>query len=548
MKRLILVLVFLTGTSGVTHSQHHHPSPAGVKPVILLSGLGEHHHPVSTNSVEAQKFFDQGLTLVYGFNHDEAARSFKRAAELDPDMAMAYWGLALARGPYYNVPTIPPEQHKECYEAVQKGLGLAAKAPEHERAYLEAMAKRFSDDPKADQEKLAVAYKDAMAALAKRYPDDLEAATLYADSAMTINAWGLWGRDGKPSEGTEEIVAALESILNRDPNHIGANHLYIHAIEMSPRPERALPSADRLGRLSPGAGHLVHMPSHIYMRVGDYEAAARSNDMAAKADRAYIEATGAEGVYPSRYFSHNLHFLAAAYSMQGRFEDARRAAEQLQGNVTERITEPRRADRAMSTMTLVSVRFRRWDDILRSPAPASSMPVSNILWHWARGLAYAAKGKINEAEAELKTFEAGLQALPAEARYGANKAHDAMRIAEHSLRGKIEFARGDRKAAIEHLKKAVEAEDALAYDEPPDWYHAPSRESLGGALMSNGEFAEAEKVFRADLERNRRNGRSLFGLMESLKAQGKKYDAQIVQKEYEKAWKSANIQLKLEDL
>jgi tetratricopeptide (TPR) repeat protein len=528
--------------------QHHSAPPAGTGKISLLPGLGEHHYGVSTANAEAQAFFNQGLTLVYGFNHDEAERSFRRAAELDPQMAMAHWGIALAVGPNYNSTTVNPERRKAAYEAIRRALSLASQAPAHERAYIEAMAQRFSADPAADQRRLALAYRDAMRALAARYPDDLEAATLYADSAMILNAWGLWRLDGQAAAGTDEIIAVLESVLRRNPDHIGANHLYIHAVEASPQPERALAAADRLGRLAPGAGHLVHMPAHIYMRVGDYEAAARSNDLAARADRAYIEATGAQGIYPSGYYSHNLHFLAAAYSMQGRFEDAMRAAAQLETNVGERLRGERRADRFMTTSTLLLVRFRRWDAILKSAEPASSMAITSALWHWARALAYAATGKPESAAAEQKIFTAAAGALAPDARYGINRASDVLRIAAHLLDARLASARGDGAGAVEFLRKAVAAEDELAYDEPPDWYYPPARESLGGTLLLQKEYAEAEKVFRADLSKNRRNGRSLFGLAESLRAQGRTYEAALVRREFESAWKNADTRLSVEDL
>jgi len=267
-----------------------------MKPAALLPGLGNLHHPVSTSDLQAQRFFDQGLALIYGFNHEEAARSFRRAGELDPQLAMAHWGIALAVGPNYNEATVDTERVKAACEAINKARSLAEAAPEHERAYIEALAKRFSPDPKADFKKLALDYRDAMRELHRRYPDDLDAATLYADSMMNVRPWQLWAKDGKPAEGTDAIISALEEVLRRDPNHIGANHLYIHAVEASPNPERALPSAARLAALAPAAGHLVHMPAHIYIRTGDYAAAASTNEVAAEADRAYIKATGAKGM------------------------------------------------------------------------------------------------------------------------------------------------------------------------------------------------------------------------------------------------------------
>jgi tetratricopeptide (TPR) repeat protein len=293
------------------------------------------------------------------------------------------------------------------------------------------------------------------------------------------------------------------------------------------------------------------MPAHIYQRIGDYESSARSNDLAAKADRTYVEGHGGHaehGIYMAAYYSHNLHFLAAAYSMQGRFRDALVAAEQLESNVRPRLAGMSFLEEFLPTKTLLLVRFRRYDDILKSPEPAASLVYTNALWHWARGVAYAATGRAEQAETEHKVFETAVKALPVGARFGANAGRDVLQIAGHILGARIANARGERKRAVEFLHRAVAAEDALAYSEPPDWYYPPSRESLGGALMAGGEYAEAEKVFRADLERNRRNGRSLFGLAESLKAQGKTYDASLVRQEFERAWKNADTQLKVGDL
>ncbi|HVF56070.1 MAG TPA: hypothetical protein VM934_07960 [Pyrinomonadaceae bacterium] len=541
-------LLTLLLVCGHAPAQHQHPASNNPKPATLLSGLGRHRFPVSTTSAEAQKFFDQGVILVYGFNHDEAARSFRRAAELDSRMAMAYWGLALALSPNYNQTNIGPEQMRAAHEAIGKGLALAASAPEQERAYLEALAKRFSPETNADQRALGIAYRDAMRALVGRYPDDPEAATLYADSMMVLNAWKLWTPDGKPAEGTTEIVETLEAVLRRNPEHIGAHHLYIHAVEASPHPEWALASADALGGLTPAAGHLVHMPAHIYMRVGDYERAARSNDLAASADRAYFDASELRGIYAAAYYSHNLHFLAAARGMQGRYAEAAAAARQLEDNVRPYLKEMPFFESFMPTATLMMVRFGRWDEILKSPAPAASLPVTNALWHWGRGMAYAASGRVPDAANELKTFNAAAQAISPETGYGQNTARAVLKIAEHFLAARIAAARGERKSAIEHLRRAVAAEDALAYDEPPGWYHPLSRESLGGALLLDGQYVEAERVFREDLLRNRRNGRSLYGLAESLKAQGRKYEAQLVGREFESAWKNADTKLRIEDL
>ncbi|HEX8355616.1 MAG TPA: hypothetical protein VF611_22105 [Pyrinomonadaceae bacterium] len=542
--RLPLLVAALLLSCGAAAAQHHHgaaaPAPADVR---LIEGLGEFHMPVRTSVPEAQRFFDQGLILAYGFNHDEAARAFRRAAELDPRMAMAHWGLAFALGPNYNEGTISAERMRAAHEAVRRGLALAAGGPAHERDYLEALAKRFSADPAADQRRHWVAYRDAMADLVRRYPDDTEAATLWADAAMILNAWRLFDQEGRPAAGTDEIIDALEAVLRRAPEHIGAHHLYIHAVEASRTPERALLSADRLASLSPAAGHLVHMPAHIYMRTGDYARAAQSNEWAAKADQEYIDRGGRRGIYTAAYYSHNLHFLAAAYSMQGNYAEASKAARRLEANVSPYLKEMPFFESFMPTSTLISVRFGRWDDVLKTPEPPAAAPITNAFWHWGRAMALAATGKTAEAEAALRTFRSKAAAIPPETGYGQNTVGAVVKIGGHFLDARMAAARGDRKAAVDSLRRAVEAEDALLYDEPPGWYHPLSRESLGGALLLDGRAAEAEAVFREDLRRNRRNGRSLFGLAESLKAQGKAREAELVGREFERAWKSADTRL-----
>jgi len=553
MKLVLIALTFLLLSTN-TPAQHAHGGSGDAKPPSLMPGLGDVHHPVSTASSDAQRFFDQGLALVYGFNHAEAVRSFKHAAELDPQSAMAYWGIALALGPNINM-DVDAEHEKGAYEAVQKAVSLAAKASEPERAYIQALAKRYSNDPRADLKKLAVNYRNAMADVVRRFPDDLDAATLYAESLMDLRPWQLWSSDGKPAEGTEELVAVLESVLRRNPGHTGANHYYIHAVEASPHPEWALPSAGRLKVLAPAAGHLVHMPAHIDIRTGDYEAAARSNAYAAEADRQYFTATGEQGMYPMMYYSHNLHFLAVANSMQGRYRDAKRAADQLDAHLGQYLQEGGPMleatlpllDAFMPTPTLIMVRFRQWDDILKSPHPDRRLVTTTTLWHFARAMANASNGKLDDAEKERSLVASAVKAFAADRMYGFNTASSVFTIAGEVLSAKIAMAKNDRRGAIEFLKKAVAIEDSLSYDEPEDWY-LPTRETLGGALMLSGNYAEAEKVFRAELERHRRNGRALFGLVESLKAQGKKLAAEFVQGEFEAAWKNADTKLRLEDL
>ncbi len=548
MKTVLLILVLLVSLYTSAYAQQSDMQmkmSTAEKPAVLLSGLGAVHHPVSTNNPEAQRFFDQGLALVYAFNHDEAVRSFKRAAELDPKMAMAWWGVGLALGPNINL-EVDSEHEKAAYDAAQKALALSAGASASERAYIEALAKRYSIDPKADLKKLDADFKRAMGDLVKAYPDDLDAATLYAESAMDLRPWKLWSMDGKPAEGTEEIIAVLESVLKRNPNHPGAIHYYIHAVEASPHPERALAYAPSLAQLMPMAGHLVHMPAHIYERVGDYQAAAKSNADAATADEAYFKATGMQGFY-SMYYAHNLDFLAIAHSMQGRYRDALEATNKLVG-FTRPIVKPMPMfEPVLAKNILMWERFHKWEEIMKEPQPDSSLPATLAFWHFARSEAFAARGDLTQAEAEEKAFLTAAKAVAADSMSSLNPTGKILAIAGDVLGAHIAEAKHDNKTALEFFRKAVQNEDALAYDEPPQWFH-PVRESLGGFLLRSGNYAEAEKVFRADLERNKQSGRSLFGLMESLKAQRKNQAAAAVQLEFESAWKNADVKLTVQDL
>jgi tetratricopeptide (TPR) repeat protein len=543
------VAIALVLAAGTAQAQVHHPAPVEqgpVRPAELIPGLEHHHHPIATANPDAQRFFDQGLTLVYGFNHDEAVRSFRRAAELDPKSPMPLWGIALAEGPNYNM-DVDPQRERAAYEAIQKALSLAANSPENEQAYVRALAARYSSDPKADLKKLAVDYKNAMSELAKRCPDDLDALTLYAESMMDLHPWQLWTKDGQPREDTEEIISVIESVLERDPDHVGANHYYIHALEASPHPERALPSARRLETLVPAAGHLVHMPSHIYMRTGNYDAAAKSNESAVKADQYYLEATKTQdSPYGLMYYSHNLHFLAAALMMEGRYMDAKKAADDLTDNVEPYVSDMPMLEHFMSVPTFVLVRFHRWDELVRSMEPSRKLTVTNALWHAAQGQARAAMVDLKRAELERATLASAIAREPADTPYGFNSASTILNLAAAALDARISSAKDDRKAAIECWRKAVEIQDSLNYDEPPDWYY-PVRESLGAALFLDGQFEEAENVFRTDLARNPRNGRSLFGLLQSLNAQNKKADGAWVEQAFEAAWKNADVKISIDD-
>jgi tetratricopeptide (TPR) repeat protein len=545
----LLCLAAVTGLSTYqvkTTAQHAHGA-ATANAAVLIPGLGGHHHVVSTSNSEAQQFFDQGVSLIYGFNHEAAAKSFKRASELDPNLAMAHWGYAYAVGPNYNEPTIDLERMKAAFEAVGKAQKLLAGATERERAYVGALAKRFTLDAQPDAKRLGRDYMEAMRDVYRRFPDDLDAATLYADSLMNLNPWQLWTKDGKPAEGTEEIVSVLESVLARDPDHLGANHLYIHAVEASQTPHRALPSANRLERRAPAAGHLVHMPGHIYLRTGNYEASARTNEAAAEADRTYLKRTGESGMYAAMYYSHNLHFLVESYGRMGMYRDALRSAGALSDNVRGHVKTMPMVEGFFPSSMFIRLKFAKWEDVLKFPEPERDFKLTHAIWRFARGVAFAATKRASEAESERTAFLEAAKNLPGETPFGLNSAESVLKIASNQLDARIKWARVDRASSIESWRRAVVAQDALNYDEPPGWYYAV-RESLGAALLLSGDAAQAEHVFRDDLRENPRNGRSLFGLRESLKAQGKTDAAVLVDREFATAWKSADTQLRIEDL
>jgi len=514
------------------------------KPAVLTPGMGALHHAIATRSADAQKFFDQGLTFVYAFNHDEAIRSFRRAAALDPQSPMPHWGIALALGPNINL-DVDPEREKAAYEEAQTARKLAAAAPAAERAYVDALLKRYSNDPKADLKALAIRYKDAMRDLSRRYPADLDAATLYAEALMDLHPWLLWSADGKPAEGTLEIVSTLEGVLKRDPMHIGANHYYIHAVEASRTPDRANASAKRLETLVPAAGHLVHMPAHIYMRTGNYAAAVASNARAADVDRAYIKANGGEGVYPLMYYNHNLDFLASAAMMAGQFAEASKAAGDLVANVRPALADMPMLEPFVAKTLYVQLRFARWDDVLRLPPPEPKHALLTTVFHFGRGVAHAAKGNVAEAEKSRAAYASSRKTVPADADWGYNKANDVLEITDAVLAGWIARAKRDDAGAIQAFRDAVLAEDMLKYNEPPDWFY-PTRESLGAALLRAKRLEEAERVFRDDLTHNPGNGRSLFGLWQTLLAM-KKESAPAAEKQFDEAWKHADVTLRLID-
>jgi len=551
MKSILLIVM---SASAFVSCQQSSLSPAAGKGAVsnavrLMSGYEKHHHPIATNSKEAQQFFDQGVALVFAFNHEEAVKSFARAAELDREAAMPHWGVAWALGPNYNLDIDDPRS-KQAFDAITRARALAARAPEHERAYIDAMAVRYSADPTAQRTELARRYSDAMRDLAGRYPDDLDAATLYAESLMNLRPWKLWTLDGKPAQDTDEIVRLLESVLARDPDHIGANHYYIHSLEASPDSARAVASAKRLESLVPTAGHLVHMPAHIYTRIGDHNAAARANLAGADADREYLKTAPPATFYEMAYYSHNLHFLTYSHMMQGRFADGQRAAAELAERLIPHAAMMPMIESMAVSPAMVLLRFGRSEQVLQLPRPAADRPVMTAWWHFARAVSFARLGRLDESTAAAAALREALATVPESALFGGTgleTARTVLALAASVADARLQWARGARDQAIARWRDAVMRADRLPYDEPPVWFY-PLRESLGAALLMSGHAAEAEQVFREDLQRHPRNPRSLFGLHASLVAQQKGADATWVRRAFETAWANGDAPLTIESL
>jgi len=545
MPKIARFLCLCFAFSQVVWAQHGSPS-SGKTADLSLTAVGRQHHPFHTKSREAQEYFDQGITLVYGFNHEEAARAFEKAAQLDPASPMPWWGIALAVGPNYNL-DVDAEREKKAFEAIRMAGKLAEHAPAIEQDYVKALAARYSSDASPDYKKLARDYAAQMRELVRKYPDDLDAATLFAESLMNLNPWKLWSLDGVPAENTAEIVQVLESVLERDPAHAGANHYYIHAVEASPSPQRALPSAARLGDLVPKAGHLVHMPSHIYSRVGYFSDAAQSNVKAIAADRSYAqEAERSGSLYDLMYHSHNEHFLAFAAAMEGRYTDAKKAADAMEMRLLPHADKMPMLESFLWTPVWVDLRFAKWQEILARPEPSASRKVPHLMWRYSRTLAYAAQKQAAKAAREHSLYSQEAASLPDLNPIGQMNPNQALlAVMNEVAAAKLDSAKGDTESAIQHWRVAAEAQDKLNYTEPPDWYY-PVRESLGAALLSSGQAKQAEEVFRNDLRRNPRNPRSLFGLGESLAAQH--LDNVWVEREFEKTWKNAEQGLLIGDL
>ncbi|MEW5926504.1 MAG: tetratricopeptide repeat protein [Gemmatimonadota bacterium] len=523
------------------------PSRAAADSVPLYDDLGDHHYAITTRVPLAQRYFDQGLRLYYGFNHAEAVRAFEHAARLDPACAMCHWGTALALGPNINAPAMDSAATVQAHAAVQRALRHASGATPREQALIRALAVRYAPSPATPRAGLDSAYARAMEAVAREHPDDAEAATLYAESLMDLSPWHYWTKEGEPRPDTPRILAGLERVIAANPEHPGACHFFIHAVEET-QPRRAVPCAERLAALMPGAGHIVHMPGHIYIRVGRYMDAIRANEHAVHADETYIrdQRPGA-GIYTLGYYPHNHDFLAFAAMMAGRRDQALEAAKMVADGIPQEALRAPGMEFLQHRMTRplqLLVRFERWDDVLRAPAPPEDLVHARAMWHYARGRALAARGRPDDAEAELARVRAAA-ADPALAgvRMEFNAPGPILRVAESVLAGHVAAARGDHAAAAAHLREAARREDELVYGEPPDWT-VPVRQELGEALLAAGRPAEAERAFREELEHFPDNGWSLRGLARSLRAQGREAEAAEAEARFRTAWKDADAGLR----
>jgi len=542
---LAITCLLVAGAAGCSTSKTAKPSSEAAKvetpTAPFFSDIGSYHHPITTDSKLAQRYFDQGLTLAYAFNHAEAVRSFHAGAAADPNCAMCYWGASFALGTNINAP-MAPENAKPAWEALQKARANAKRASKHERAYIDALSVRYAKNPPKDRSALDKAYAEEMRKVMEKYPDDLDAATICAEAAMDTMPWDYYLPDGSPKPLAKEIFATLEGVLARDPNHIGAIHFYIHAVEASSTPERAEAPADRLVNLISGAGHLVHMPSHIYYRVGRYDDAAKVNVLAAKADESYITQCKAQGFYPALYYPHNVHFLAAAAAEDGRSKLSIESARKLYDLAPDsQFEEYPVLEDFRPVYWYALARFGKWNEILKLPAPKSTLRFSTGMWHYVRGLASVKLGRVATAKKEralLASIEAEPKLIGFKLMSGSS-ADQLLGIAGDVLDASIARAKGERATEIAALEKAVAMQDSLPYTEPPPWYF-PVRHALGDALLRAGRTKDAEAVYRADLEKNRGNGWALYGLAEALRAQGKTAEADAVMRDFTTSWARAD--------
>lgn len=539
-----LALIALACTSDpkelVEREQGPSRPPTGMVP--LWDDLGTFHRPVTTSSPDAQRYFDQGLVLAYGFNHDAALSAFEETVRIDPDCGMGWWGIAYVSGPHINRPVQDPERARVALDALEKARRCKGLA-EVERALIEAQAARFSPDPGADRRTLDEAYAAAMKQVWTRFPRDPDVGALYAESIMNVHPWDLWTLDGRPKNDVETIIATLEQVLAIAPDHPHGNHLYIHAVEASPDPERGEAAADRLRTLVPGSSHLVHMPSHIDVRTGKFEEAARANERAIAADEKHGPKVDDRSFY-QLYMAHNEHMLAFASMMEGRFEAALKAARGMVADVPPAIFDTDTGpviDGLMPVALHVLVRFGKWEDVLREPAFDPRLRSANAVRHYARGVSLAALGRLDEAEAERRALEQAIARMD-ERSIGNNPAKVVLQVALEVLEGEVLFRRGQRDAGLAALEEAVRVEDTLKYDEPPDWMQ-PARHSLAATLLVAGRPAEAERVAREDLKRFPRNVWSLTGQAKALRAQGKDREAATVEAELSRLRRRADTEI-----
>lgn len=504
-------------------------------------GFTGYSRKVTTDSADAQAWFDQGIQLLYGFNHDEAIRSFEKAAELDPSCAMAWWGIAYARGLHINNPEMRTEQSRLADEAARKAVAALDNESAVEQGIVRAVFHRYEWPAPEDRKHLDEKFADAMEAVWHRFPNDPDVGTIFAESLMNLQPWDLWTHSGAPKGRALEIVAVLERVLARAPNHPGANHLYIHAIEASPWPERGVPAADRLRHLVPGSGHLVHMPSHIYIRVGRYADAADCNRTAIAADEAYF-ARAPKPEFYNIYFLHNLHFLAYSAMMQGQYRSAIDAARKIEKQIPPGFLKEHAAvaDGFMPTTHHVLIRFGKWNEILAEPEPESWRLLSRVERHFARSVALSALGRTNDARREIQLLDEVTRSLTDDWKMGNNPAKEVAAIAKTMAEGELAFRENQRDRAFELLRKAVTMEESLRYDEPPGWMQ-PVRHALGALLLADGKAAEAEGVYRADLVRHPNNAWSLLGLQQSLQKQGKNAQAVALNDQVRSAWAGADV-------
>ncbi|HSB45532.1 MAG TPA: hypothetical protein VLD60_11000 [Nitrospira sp.] len=508
----------------------------------LFDNLGSLHHPISTGSELAQQYFDQGLRLVYAFNHEEAIRSFEEAARHDPNAAMPYWGIALALGPNINA-AMAKEDERRAIEAIKNARARLEKAGDAERAYIDALTKRYISTKRATRSILDRAYADAMRTVWRKFPDDPDAGVLFAEALMDLRPWDLWTAEGKPKPGTDEIVSTLEAVMAKYPDHPGACHYYIHAVEASPQPDRALACADKLAELMPGAGHLVHMPAHVYVRVGQYHDSAERNVRAAQIDEQYLARYSPSGDYADAYYSHNLHFLWASLMMEGRSAEALKTARVLMATITE---EEARKDRIkeqyLPAHMFTLIRFGRWDEMLREPPPPKDLHLMEGIWRLGRGLALVATGRLPGGEGEQHALSGLTKQIRRTKSPEEKLERELLKIADRLLAGEIAAHRQRYDESLKAMKEAVKIDESLQYSEPPLW-PLSTRHYLGAILLMAGRAAEAESEYRVDLKRYPENGWALFGLIQSLKAQHKESEAADVTTRFEKAWAHSDVAL-----